>query len=245
MRIQIISDIHCGHHSDLGHNFIKDLDPSNVDILILAGDISQYYWAKERVKALCKKFPFVIMVWGNHDFYNSSFSQIRHLYKNIIEKENSNFKLLDNSTVTIDNQRFVGTTLWFPDGPTNFMYKKGLNDFEWIEDFEKCVYDENEIARAFLRNTVCDDDIVITHHLPSFQCVSERFRHGLRNGFNIFYVCDMENLIVNKQPKIWVTGHSHEHHDIMIGKTRIVRNPLAYPFEQNLCGYVEKFIIEV
>jgi len=244
MRIKICSDLHFEFHKDKGHGFIRNMDSTDVDVLVLAGDITQHYWAHNHIRELCDKFSNVVLIAGNHEHYDSSFEQVRHIF-NTLSQKIDNFNFLDNSTITIGGQRFVGTTLWFPDGPTNFMYKHGLNDFEWIRDFEKKVYTENKNAQEFLYKTVDKNDIVVTHHLPSFNCVSSQYRNGLDSALNVFFVCDMEKLIMDKQPKIWCHGHGHNHSDMMFGKTRVIRNPLAYPHEHYSCGYIEKLIIEV
>jgi Icc-related predicted phosphoesterase len=242
MKINVTSDLHFEFHKDKGHGFIRNMYTTDVDVLVLAGDVSQHYWVRNHVKELCDKFPQVVYVAGNHEFYASSFKQMRHIL-NTLDNGIDNFHFLDNRTVTINGQRFVGTTMWFPDGPMNFMYQGALNDFTWIKEFHNLVYEENKKAVKFLSSTVQSSDIVVSHHLPSHGCVDAMYRNGLRSALNIFYVCDMTDLILNKQPKLWCHGHSHQHQDIVIGNTRVVRNPFGYPSESS--GYNDKFIIEV
>jgi len=33
------------------------------------------------------------------------------------------------------------------------------------------------------------------------------------------------------QPKLWIHGHGHDRCDYVLGKTRVVANPLGYPNE--------------
>lgn len=242
MKIQVMSDLHFGHHKDNGVGFINDLDPTGVDVLILAGDISDIRNCHGHMGMFCKKFPHVVFTPGNHAYYGTSFDRANNEFARIAA-DVGNFHYLNNDTVTVDGQRFVGTTLWFPDGPTNSFMKRGLNDFFCIKNFESIVYEENKKAVDFLNNTVKYNDVVLTHHLPSPECVADYYRHGLRSGLNIFYVCDMTNLILSRQPKLWVHGHGHTRKETMIGNTRITCNPLGYPREQS--GYEERLIIEV
>jgi len=242
MKLQLMSDLHFDFHRDKGVGLIDSLDPTAVDVLILAGDITNVLWCGDRMKRFCDKYPHVVMVPGNHEYYDSSFDRVREDFGKV-DAALSNFHYLDNKTTTIDGQRFAGTTLWFEDGPTNNYMKKGLNDFNWIADFEFLVYQENAKAMKFLNSTVQSSDVVITHHLPSPECIAEEYKHGMRAMFNIFYVCDMTNLILDKQPKLWCHGHTHNRLENMIGNTRCVSNALGYPREST--GYEDKLIIEV
>ena len=40
---------------------------------------------------------------------------------------------------------------------------------------------------------------------------------------------DMVKIIQERQPDLWVYGHTHECDDQRIGKTRIISNQLGYP----------------
>jgi hypothetical protein len=84
---------------------------------------------------------------------------------------------------------------------------------------------------------VCALDVVVTHHLPSYQSVPDCFRG---DQLNRFYVCNQERLIVEKQPQLWLHGHTHTPCDYLVDETRIVCNPLGYPYEANPtnCGKV-------
>ena len=48
---------------------------------------------------------------------------------------------------------------------------------------------------------------------------------------NVFFVCDMAPHVRERQPKLWIHGHSHDCCDYMLAKTRVVANPLGYPSE--------------
>ncbi len=72
---------------------------------------------------------------------------------------------------------------------------------------------------------MCEGDIVITHYLPSFRSVHPKFA---AEPTNCFFVCDVEDLIVERQPALWLHGHTHESADYQIGKTRVVCNPFGY-----------------
>jgi hypothetical protein len=44
-----------------------------------------------------------------------------------------------------------------------------------------------------------------------------------------FNSLDMVNVIEDRQPALWVYGHTHECDDQTIGRTRIISNQLGYP----------------
>jgi predicted phosphodiesterase len=48
---------------------------------------------------------------------------------------------------------------------------------------------------------------------------------------DIFFVCDMAARVRERQPKLWIHGHSHDRCDYLLGRTRVVANPLGYPNE--------------
>ena len=225
MQIQVLSDLHIEFHADNGQSFLDALDPTGVDVLVVAGDAGLATHSVQFLKGLCQKYPHVVFVVGNHEYYNT----YRHI---VVEKLNAvrlrcpNFHPLLDNTVTIDGQRFVGSTLWFPDSPKVQRHKSGLNDFHCIRgDFERWVVRANEQAQAFLRSTVTQDDVVVTHHIPTPQGSDPRWR---MSSMNIFFITDMEELIQKAQPKLWVYGHTHDSHDFKIGETRLVCNPFGY-----------------
>jgi predicted phosphodiesterase len=233
MKIQLMSDLHFECYRDRGLDFIDSLDPTNVDVLILAGDIiatNNYDTLLDVFKQFCQKYPYVIFVPGNHEYYGSS----------VYRKENefmrvrftiSNLHILNSAgNVTINGQRFIGGTMWFEEDPKNEPYKKYLNDFVHIENFEPWVYTRNQVFEERLTDTLTSDDIVITHHLPSDKSVPFIYKG---DPVNAFFLHDMEWLIKDKQPKLWIHGHTHDSFDYFIDKTRILCNPKGYPSDKS------------
>ena len=49
-----------------------------------------------------------------------------------------------------------------------------------------------------------------------------------------------------RQPKLWIHGHSHDRCDYLLGKTRVVANPLGYPNEvKSLEAFEPSFCVTV
>ncbi len=46
-----------------------------------------------------------------------------------------------------------------------------------------------------------------------------------------FITPEVQPLILDKQPRLWVHGHTHTAFDYFIGKTRVVCEPMGYPGE--------------
>ena len=62
---------------------------------------------------------------------------------------------------------------------------------------------------------------------------------------NAFFVCDMASHVHERQPKLWIDGHSHDRCDYRLGKTRVVANPLGYPNEiRSLEAFEPAFHVE-
>jgi Icc-related predicted phosphoesterase len=117
-------------------------------------------------------------------------------------------------------------------------YKGGMNDFRMISDHQD-IYSENERFTRLLP-AITEDDVVVTHHLPSFRSVPPQFQNS---SLNAFFVHDVENSIRQYSPSLWIHGHTHTNFDYTIGKTRVVANPRGYPEENR--AFQTDFVIEV
>lgn len=146
VRCQVVSDLHLEFQDYTINN------ESNVDVLILSGDICiTSYLIHGRIissntinKRFCDffeqcslKFPHIVYVMGNHEHYNGNI----HLSANILRKILTelgihNIYLLDNQTKKIGGVHFVGGTLWTDcnksDPTTLYSLQNSLNDFKHI-----------------------------------------------------------------------------------------------------------------
>lgn len=247
------------------------LDHSTYDIALCAGDIGEGVsgaaWVREHVKN-------GFYVAGNHEFYGVDL--FKH-YEKLKTKENLDgrqMKFLQNEvyygvTESGEKYRVLGATLWTDfmlDGfhcggffaPFNDRLLAGqacLNDYRQITDGPDYVkpitiYNEHVKSVGFIRDTLLysqDFDgktIVMTHHAPSPRSIVPGYRNS---QINFMYASDLENLIEECQPDLWVHGHIHSSVDYQIGKTRVVTNPrgyLQYGKPEN-GAFDLKFIIEI
>jgi Icc-related predicted phosphoesterase len=243
MKIQIASDLHFEFgDKEYKLNIIKQLKKANPDVLVLAGDITSRKEIYNTLHQFSDNFNSVVYVTGNHEHYGTHIDKIREIRNDVLDSF-SNVHWLDNSKCEIQEQRFVGCTLWFPYDRLNQLYEKNLNDFYSILNFREWVYKENLASVDYLDDTVTENDIVVTHHLPTNCSIHKNYQN---DNLNRFFVCNMNDMIKNNKPKIIVHGHSHFQFDYIFHKTRIVANPLGYP-EENKSGEIFDFakIIEI
>jgi len=56
---------------------ITSLDPPGVDVLVVAGDLATVDYLAAGLRDLCDRFAHVVYVLGNHEFYGTSFAEVR------------------------------------------------------------------------------------------------------------------------------------------------------------------------
>jgi len=226
MRILLISDLHLDFFDCYSaERFIKSFRANKADVVAFAGDLSGYEFLKDAIKILCEHFAEIIFVPGNHEFYMAPTKEsVFELLENAQIKF-PNFKFLYNSIYKKGKIRFLGTTLWFPETPQSLHNTFRINDFNYINDFENWVYDENDLAMKFLNQNLQRGDFVITHHLPSWKSVDYQYKDST---INCYYVCNIEDAAFKRKPRIWQHGHSHTSKNYTINKTSVICNPLDY-----------------
>ena len=225
MKFQVLSDLHLEFIPEsMRLGFLQRLKVEDVDAVVLAGDVATHDCLRWALEWFTAEYAHVIFVPGNHEYYGSSFEAVRGLLR-LLSSLHDNLHVLDNDVVVIHGQRFVGSTLWFPDLPGNNEHADLLSDFKVIEDFEQLVYAEAAQAEAFLRKEVQQGDVVVTHHLPSYRSVHERFQGS---ELNRFFVFPQDELVEERQPALWIHGHTHFSCDYQLGATRMLCNPHGY-----------------
>ena len=222
MRLLVISDTHFFYHRDGGDSFIDSLPSAGIDVLIIAGDMGEQDQIDKPLARLCKKYLMIIRVLGNHEYWHSDRKSILTLERDR-EKKYASYHLLQNQVLETHGKRFIGSTLWFPE-PHHLSFHE-WTDFKNSPDLIKWVFEENKESRKFLSSNTQRGDIVITHHLPSYKCVSPKFKGSASNAF---FVSDMEDVIHEEKPALWIHGHTHTPVDIVIDETRVICNPLGY-----------------
>jgi Icc-related predicted phosphoesterase len=225
MKIKLLSDTHheFGSH-DQNVDFINSIPNKDIDVLVLAGDIAAGDIFEKYIRLYCDKFPHVVAVAGNHDYWGFAIDDRLAAFRQL-DSDIENFHFLENRRIEINGQGFAGCTLWFSDAP---QITSRWIDFRMISGGCHPVFSQNTQSKEFLKNEVKSGDIVVTHHLPSKKCVHPRWE--MMDG-NCFFVCDMDSVILNNKPVMWFHGHTHDVRHLMIGETEIFCNPRGYPGE--------------
>ena len=242
MRLAVFSDLHLEHRPPW--SMPEALPPYHV--AIVAGDIHRS--CREAVEALAAMPALdgnpILFVPGNHEHYGGMAMQ-DNLADGIEAAKNTNVVLLHRDQVVIEGVRFIGATLWTDyalDGTilrSMLQAEAGLNDHRMIRYRDE----RGRIARfmptharqehiadfAFLRATLAKphekQTVVITHHLPSRRSIAPRFANS---GLNPAFASDLEALIEDTAPSLWVHGHTHHTCAYRIGATTIICNPKGY-----------------
>ena len=242
MRIIPISDLHVDKMRPGTLEEMIEAIPSDIDVLVVAGDVSDSAGRIPSLfQVLCERFKDVIYVLGNHEYYHNSVEDLHDIMNRQVDMY-TNLHWLDNSTVTLGGVRFVGSTLWFPFQESNKAYERPMSDFGQIPEFREWVYGENQKAQDFLQDTVCPDDVVITHFLPSDRSVAHQY---MASPFNRFFVCPMDSLVEEVQPRYWIHGHTHSACLYKINKTSVVCNPFGYEIIDEVSGFCPWLILEI
>jgi Icc-related predicted phosphoesterase len=248
VKLLVASDLHFEFQRDGGKTLADELAQSEADVLVCPGDLSNAEGIWGALLLLLERFRHVIFVFGNHEFYGSNIGAVREKIQKLQRRLPSlgnvygQLHVLDNSTCEIEGRRFVGTTMWTPHFSGIELRHQMLNDFNMIGGAAQRIYQENEIGVQFLKDTVTSNDIVLTHHLPSPKSTPERF---VGSAINCFFVCNMEELIMERQPKLWVHGHTHDSMDYPLGLTQIVCNPFGYAGMEVNPAFNPELLIEV
>ena len=246
MKALLVSDLHFEFHRDHGHSLVESLP--DADVLLCPGDLTNAARIWDALLLLLGKWPHVVYTYGNHEFYGSNIPAVKQKVQRLIKRlprlgDNlGQLHVLDNSTCEIEGRRFIGTTLWFRKVMGDLKYQRMLNDFSAIGNAHQRIYEENDAAQEFLRETVTGDDIVLTHHMPAPESIHPKYEGS---PLNRYFMTDMAWLIEQRQPKLWVHGHTHESCDYCLGTTQVLCNPFGYVGHEINRAFNEELIIEI
>ena len=152
MRVQLLSDLHFEYDADGGEAFARSVEVAG-DVLVLAGDILPLQSLETVRRAFgwfCARFPHVVYVPGNHEYYKTSPVEADALLA-ACAAALPNLHVLNPGLAVIDGARFVGGTLWFPATEDEPRYRGYLTDFSLIRDFVPWVHETHAAQLAFLQ----------------------------------------------------------------------------------------------
>ena len=240
-RITVVSDLHLEFLDLLqASEIVKDIARNAVKkksrYLVIAGDFD-YLSSLMRYRFLVEEMEEelgdtrLFIVPGNHEFYipERKYPSDPYLEKFSIMlhmadiNELAGRDVLNNRDVH-GHENIVFATLWFPD-PKDAYLKGQLADYKYIKGFEPRVYEENEKAVRFLSSNITEGSVVVTHHAPTFRSVPMEYAG---DPLNKLFCNNLDELILEKKPLMWIHGHTHTSFDYILGETRVVCNPMGY-----------------
>jgi predicted phosphodiesterase len=250
LTVSLISDIHTElFQADGGGDDwtrLAALDLGEPDVLVIAGDWANFDGrvdtpARRQLQAWGKTCP-VVLVLGNHDYRGGSLVDVRAFWQ---AHPIANVFLLDNDLLRVRGVTFLGTTLWTDLSPEALSPEViGLSkDLLRIDGFDTDAWcAEHAASRTFLQGALVacaragESAVVVSHHLPSFACVSERFRSlGILNNL---YASDCEDLLF--QAAAWLHGHTHDPVSFEVFGVPVVANPRGRPEERSWDQYAAR-----
>ena len=255
MRLWIVSDLHTEHHP-----WAPPAIP-DADACVIAGDVKCHPgWALDWISSFVAPHMPVVMVAGNHESYGG------YVIRDLRDAQRKAAKLggiylLENSATVLGGVRFVGATLW-----TDYcLDAESDSDVAWhMRNAQRGVYDFAAIigidpgepptpagfaklharSRKYIDRTLATPfpgaSVVVTHHAPHPDSISEAFRGS---DLNAAYASDLSDLILARRPNMWVHGHVHQPCDYWVGTTRVVCNPKGFGNEN--AGFDPGLVVEV
>ena len=267
MKISLVSDVHL----EFG-----DLDFENdqgAEVLILGGDICVAHDITQRdpygvmgpeyrsnrfhdfFQRCHDRFPHVIYIVGNHEYYNGDFATSFAHLKDVLGYL-PRLHVLEKESITIGDITFLCGTLWTDmnreDPDTLYRIRSYMNDFRIIKDSRNPVHykdpegvfhtrdgrfspetsvEEHRAMLKFVEESIEADPtakyVVVGHHSPSRSSTHPQYAdQSMVNGA---YSSNLDEFIMDRpQIKLWTHGHTHHEFDYMIGSCRVMCNPRGY-----------------
>jgi len=264
MKLRVMSDLH------LNFGFFEvPKGPADAEtVLVLAGDVCEVEFGKSQYldffKDVTDRFRAVLYVFGNHEYYGSSYLRAYDKFMNTCGHLDR-LKVMEEDAVDLDGVRFLGTTLWTDMDKSNPLTmraaKEYMNDYNAVrtgtldKPYSRRLQPEDTVRdhyvmREWLLNSVVQarldgyKPVVVTHHHPSEQSVQENFKF---NALNPCFYSDLHDEVFDNGPDLWCCGHMHTYIDYMVNKTRVLCNPRGYHSKHGIekTGFNPNLVVEV
>lgn len=260
MKLWIMSDL----HQEFDELTWRPSQAPDHDVLILAGDI--HVGARQSVDyAASLSDKPVILVAGNHESYGHEITQ-NLANMRIASAQYPHLHFLENDAVNIDGVRFIGATLWTdlrqhpltPIGEVARTLRRGMNDYRRIKILRsdgvglkrldpRHALGMHRASQNFLLGELQarrpgTKMVVVTHHSPSILgCSPAQRNEPLASA----YASNLDTMIYEHRPTLWVHGHTHHGHQTTIGETRLVSNARGYVADGTGAPFNPEFVLEV
>jgi len=240
MNIAITSDLHLeSYRSDklleafIDH-IISQLDSKDLDVIVLAGDISSKDHLLGKFFSALRKWNseiFILFVPGNHEFYGKwkSIPDVNNDLKVLCDSFKIDF-LNEGSCKVIKGVCWIGTTLWSAIQQNTYMPELGC--LKHIKDFRNNQFNflqrhEFELRQLEMSITtsISTPKVIISHYLPSLSLIDPSFAGS---SLNSAFASDLDRLFLNKDIRLWIAGHTHKRTKTNIHQVPVIVWPLGY-----------------
>lgn len=260
-KITYISDTHLEFYDidkvlEISNNIKEPIDKSDIkdNILVLAGDIGNPLHKNNHYKifleSLSSKFDKIFIICGNHEYYGCENMKDVDDKIHSICKEISNATFLNNTFEDYLDIRWIGTTLWSEidlinsiDSYTNDLLKikTSKNNNLSPQEYNELHYKSIEFLDKILKNSIDKNCIIISHHLPSFSLINEKFKN---DKLNQWFSGDLDDLIeeYSDRIKLWIYGHTHIPSSLILNNIKFISNPIGYPDENSEVDFHKSLI---
>lgn len=246
------------------------IPPANLDVeaILLGGDIHylpQHLGAMlNEIRKTQRDGTLLIVVPGNGEYVNQELGEARRQYRASVESV-PDAVFLDNDVAKLPSDlRIIGSTLWSHvpgdhiDAYNKMFADNGMvgvdGDNIRLGERLMTLHDTNEQhreARSFherelrgLSAAERENTIVCTHYWPTLrpftgpdgQPAADRYITG----------SDLDGLIAECGPRLWLCGHAHTTHHLTIGNTQISANPRAGDGPGNVNpDFVDSYVLDL
>lgn len=244
MLVRVLSDL----HNDACLRDVVTCPTDSETTLVLPGDVDTAKSTNrygEFLERHSKRFKYVILICGNHEYWGSSILQAPQKIRDMIKDLGlTNVFFLERESVVLEGVAFIGATLWtYMRNPlTLIQVQAGMTDYRKI----RIGPTEMPWKRKLLAQDTCSLHIqsrnyifeeikaqkaqgnkvfVVTHHAPSAHSLSPKFPG---DPLNPAYYSDMDMEIEDAAPDYWAHGHIHWASEYKIGNCTVICNPRGY-----------------
>jgi predicted phosphodiesterase len=275
MKVRVISDLHVEFYSSAFYlkskldKMFKDDEITDDEILIIAGDLGVAGSGKENsmnpeykymLEYFSKKWKNVILIPGNHEYYDRDKSRSLDEIDTMIDKEckklgitflNKNYIILKESkegpfeskdNVAQDRYAILGCTLWSEATKEAYL---NMNDRLKAVLSHKELLQTHNMHKTWLQKTLQSlskkgiKTIVATHHLPLMELthpkyLKPKYKHlnsAYASKLNTFFE-DLQSSDLSKNVLFYCCGHTHEKTETTLYDIDFLINPMGYPREK-------------
>lgn len=235
MKIQYCSDLHLEFPEN--KNYLKNfpLIPQG-EILLLAGDILPFVLLdkpSDFVNWAADNFEQVFWIPGNHEYYHYDIAKKDFALN---EKIRSNFSLVNNVQIVLNDINFIFSTLWSDISMVNaWLIQRNMSDFSLIKinnryfgpsDFSNLHRKCFSFLEGAVRRNTHQKTIIVTHHVPTLMNYPPKYKLDILNEA---FAVELFDFIEDSNADYWLYGHHHANIlEFNIGKTKLITNQLGY-----------------